>query len=408
MAGLNIANTWQDPNNNQHAVFLSGNGPLVKILREALARDEVERAKAQGNKLKKADCERRVNTFIQNIHHFRDDMLRSSISPVERVVIFDEAQRAWDKHQTSSFMQKKRGMTDFSSSEPEFLLSVMDRHTDWAVIICLIGGGQEINTGEAGISEWLAALKTRFAHWQAWVSPHLQDEEYTEGEAGRLLKTLGNLSWQPDLHLAHSVRSFRSEKVSAFVKAVLDADKSTAIKLWGAIQKNYPIVLTRDVALARQWLGEQARGTERYGLIASSGAQRLKAIGVDVKSDIDEIYWFLKDKRDVRSSFYLEGVATEFHIQGLELDWTCLIWDADLRFNVSRWDYWRFRGTQWQHVQQDTARMYLKNAYRVLLTRARQGMVIVVPEGNLEDYTRLPQFYDATYNFLFQLGLPTL
>lgn len=229
-------------------------------------------------------------------------MVRELNPPVERVVIFDEAQRAWDKHQASSFMQKKRGISDFSKSEPEFLLEVMDRHTDWAVVICLIGGGQEINTGEGGISEWLAALKTRFAHWQAWVSPNLQDEEYTKGEAGQLLKTLHNLSWQADLHLATSVRSFRSEKVSAFIKAALAADKSAAMELWGEIHEKYPIVLTRDITLARQWVREQARGTERFGLVASAGAQRLKAIGIDIKSDIDEIYWFLNDKRDIRSS----------------------------------------------------------------------------------------------------------
>lgn len=408
LAGLNIANGWQASNNGQHAVFLSGNGPLVKILREALVRDEVERTKSLGCKLKKTDSERRVNAFIQNIHHFRDDMLRSTNPPIERVVIFDEAQRAWNKVQASKFMQKKHGMTDFSTSEPEFLLSVMDRHTDWAVVICLIGGGQEINTGEAGISEWLAALKTQFRHWQAWVSPNLQDDEYTTGEAGQLLNTLDNLSWQPDLHLATSIRSFRSEKVSTFVKAILDVDTDAAIELWAAIHDKYPIVLTRNVSLAREWLRKKARGTERYGLIASSGAQRLKAIGVDIKSDIDEIYWFLNAKCDVRSAYYLEGVATEFHIQGLELDWTCLVWDADLRFSGTQWEYWRFRGTQWQRVRQETAQVYLKNAYRVLLTRARQGMVIVVPEGNHEDYTRPPHFYDTTYTFLDSLGLPKL
>ena len=408
LAGLNIANSWQDPTSNQHAVFLSGNGPLVKILREALVRDEVERVKTQGIKIKKADCERRVNAFIQNIHHFRDDMLRSETAPVERVVIFDEAQRAWNKEQASSFMQKKRGLSDFSISEPEFLLSVMDRHTDWAVIICLIGGGQEINTGEAGITEWLAALKTRFTDWQAWVSPNLQEEEYTEGEGGKLLTELPNLFNNADLHLATSVRSFRSEKVSAFVKALLDVNINTAKELFHEVKDKYPIVVTRDIATAKGWLRSKARGTERYGLVASSGAQRLKAIGVDVKSDIDEIYWFLNGKRDVRSSFYLEAVATEFHIQGLELDWTCLVWDADLRFSGCLWEYWRFRGTTWQHVQQDLSKMYLKNAYRVLLTRARQGMVVVVPVGDNLDYTRPKEFFNATFNYLLDVGLKVI
>lgn len=410
LAGLNIANKRQGSNSKEYAVFLSGNGPLVKVLREALVRDEVKRAKIRGKAIEKEDSERKVNAFIQNIHHFRDEMLRSSAPPVEHVVIFDEAQRAWNLSKACAFMEEKRGMakSEFAMSEPEFLLSVMDRHSDWTVVICLIGGGQEINTGEAGIGEWLTALKTRFSHWQAWVSPNLEEKEYTRGESGELLNTLENLSKHPDLHLKASIRSFRSNRVADFVKCVLDVEEARAKELCKKIQKKYPIVITRDISRARQWLREKATGSERYGLIASSGACRLKAIGVDVKSKINEIYWFLNDKWDVRSSDYLESVATEFHIQGLELDWAGLVWDSDLRYNGTDWEFWKFRGTKWIHVNSDMNQMYLKNAYRVLLTRARQGMVIVVPSGNCADETCHPNFYDETYKFLVNLGLPVL
>ncbi len=405
LAGLNIANAWQDPENGQHAVFLSGNGPLVSILREALSRDEVSRARSAGKKSNKKACERKTAAFIQNIHHFRDDMLRSNQAPIERVVIFDEAQRAWDKKQASSFMQRKRGVLSFSMSEPEFLLSAMDRHQGWAVIICLIGGGQEIHTGEAGIGEWYQALVGRFSNWKAWVSPNLHDSEYLTANAGRSLDQIQNKIWKPELHLAASIRSFRSEKVSALVKAILDIECCFAKDLLCEINEKYSIVLTRDIDTARDWLRKQARGTERYGLVASSSAQRLKPLGVDVKSGIDEVSWFLNDKNDVRSSYYLEGVATEFQTQGLELDWVGLVWDADLRLVDERWEYWQFKGTKWQSVHNEPKQRYLKNAYRVLMTRARQGMVIVVPEGNANDHTRMPEFYDKTYNFLTSIGI---
>lgn len=405
LAGLNIASAWQDPKNQQHAVFLSGNGPLVSILREALSRDEHERTKQSGLKKNKKECERETAAFIQNIHHFRDDMLRSDDAPIEHVVIFDEAQRAWDKEQASSFMQRKRGLADFSISEPEFLLSAMDRHQDWAVIICLIGGGQEINTGEGGIGEWYQALRDRFTGWQVWVSPNLTDSEYLIGTSGKTLLDIKSKEWKPELHLATSVRSFRSEKVSTLVKSLLDINQTEAQLLLSEISDKYPLVLTRDLDVARHWLKSHARGTERYGIIASSGAQRLRPLGIDVKSSIDEISWFLNNKGDVRSSYYTEVVATEFHIQGLELDWTAVVWDADLRFINGNWEYWQFRGSSWQAIRSEPNQRYLKNAYRVLLTRARQGMIIVVPKGNDNDHTRPLKFYDETYNYLSELGI---
>jgi hypothetical protein len=321
------------------------------------------------------------------------------------VVVFDEAQRAWTLKQTASFMKTKKGKIDFNQSEPEFLIGVMDRHPDWATIICLIGGGQEINTGEAGLHEWFASLKRSFPNWNIHISSKLADFEYTQGAALYDRNDLGRVHLHDDLHLSVSVRSFRSEKVAAFVKAVLDCDSEAAKCLYSEVQVSYPIYITRDIACAKSWLRSKARGSERYGLLASSGAIRLKPFAINVKNSIDPVNWFLNDENDIRSSYFLEDVATEFDVQGLELDWACVAWDADLRHNGTEWLRRSFRGTKWQTVSDEDARRYLKNAYRVLLTRARQGMVIFVPNGSSEDETRPHAFYDETFNYLRSLGV---
>lgn len=406
LAGLNIASSWHNPENDEHAVFLSGNGPLVDVLREALARDDVTRAKAMGKKLAKPTALSKVKAFIQNIHHFRDDSLASKSPPVERVVIFDEAQRAWDLKQTATFMQSRKGISNFKVSEPEFLISVMDRHIGWATIICLIGGGQEINKGEAGLAEWFKVLRNSYPNWSVFISNSLSDSEYTDVLTREVLYGISSLEQREHLHLATSIRSFRAEAVSTFVKALLDCDKDKAKALLVQILPTFPLYLTRCIMSAKNWLRKKARGTERYGIIASSEAQRLKPFGFNVKAEIDPSNWFLNGKTDIRSSFYLEDIATEFQIQGLELDWTCVAWDGDLRFNEYGWDYHCFRGTRWQSIKNPENKKFLKNAYRVLLTRARQGMIIFIPEGTSDDHTRRPEFYDHTYEYLKSLGIP--
>lgn len=408
LAGLNLANSWHNVEDSEHAVFLSGNGPLVDVLREALARNEVAAAKENGLQLRKGITLSKAKTFIQNIHHFRDDALASTEAPIEHVVVFDEAQRAWSQKQTASFMKTKKGRADFNQSEPEFLISVMDRHSDWATIICLIGGGQEINTGEAGLREWFESIKRSFPHWHVYVSAKLSDQEYMPDGALYSTGELQAVTDSEDLHLAVSIRSFRSEKLAAFIKALLDCDMPQARLLYAEIRDDYPLVITRDLLVAKQWLANRARGTERYGLVASSGGIRLKPFGINVKAAIDPKNWFLNDKTDIRSSYFLEDVATEFDIQGLEVDWTCVAWDADLRHDGDTWTYKSFRGTAWQGVNDHDARVYLKNAYRVLLTRARQGMVIFVPEGDVTDATRQPGYYDKTYEYLHSIGIDDL
>jgi hypothetical protein len=409
LVGLNVATDHRRGlQQTTPAVFLSGNGPLVEVLREALTRDEVARRKKMGENPRKAKVGESVKAFIQNVHNFRDEGLLDGSEPHEHVVIFDEAQRAWNLQKTASFMQRKKRTANFKESEPAFLISYMDRHTDWAVIICLVGGGQEINEGEAGIGAWLDAVRTRFPDWHSYISSRLIDSEYTAGNFLESAQQQPNTHFDDCLHLAVSMRSFRAENVSAFIKALLDIDKPQAQDHLSCLQSRYPIVLTRDLEVAKNWVRIRARGTERFGLVASSKAQRLKPHAIDVRVDVDPVHWFLNDRNDTRSSYYLEDAATEFQVQGLELDWICVTWDADLRFNGTGWSYHDFRGNRWCNIVNEENRNYRRNAYRVLLTRARQGMVIFVPPGDPADPTRNPAYYDATFDYLASVGIITL
>jgi hypothetical protein len=403
LAGLNIATQSASEDSDQKAVFLSGNGPLVTVLREALARDQTARTGCR-----KKDAAREVASFVQNIHHFRDEALRDLNAPPEKVVIFDEAQRAWNRDQASKFMQTKRGQKDFNQSEPEFLISVMDRHEDWCVIICLVGGGQEINSGEAGLAEWMQALTTTFVDWKVHLSDRLSDPQYALSEHAEMIQSRDAVFWKSDLHLSVSLRSFRAESLSTFVEHLLDNRPEQAVDALRRIQDRYPIFMTRDIEQARQWLKEQGRGTERFGLIASSGAYRLRPEGINVRAKIDPANWFLNGTDDVRSAYYLEEVATEFDIQGLEIDWACVGWGADLRFVDDAWRHYAFKGTKWQNVNSNVRQTYLRNAYRVLLTRARQGMVIFVPNGDKEDPTRPPRIFDGIAQYLSACGIQSL
>ncbi len=413
LAGLDVAMTHKGDGRpshraemeRPHSVFLSGNGPLVAILQEALARDLIKREANAGRKLKKGVAASQVKAFIQNVHHFRDDCLFDlAAPPVEHVAIFDEAQRAWDQQQTASFMLRKKQRPNFTQSEPEFLISCLDRHRDWAVVICLVGGGQEINTGEAGIGEWIQALERSFPKWDLHISSRLHDDEYAAGAFMDALGRRENVRFDDDLHLGVSMRSFRAENVSSLVKQVLDRDVERARATLATVQSRYSIVVTRSLGRAKSWLKKQARGTERYGMVVSSQAQRLKPHAIHVKAPMDPIHWFLDEKDDVRSSYYLEDVATEFHVQGLELDWACVVWDADFRYSDTGWKHFSFVGSKWHHIHVPERQMYLKNAYRVLLTRARQGMAIVIPEGDAEDPTRNSAYYDPTFEYLRSVG----
>jgi len=405
LVGLNLATTHLDKSQDLYSVFLSGNGPLVAVLREALARDRVRRERDRGVKVKKWEALSEVKAFIQNVHNFRDDCLVNTvIPPIEHVALFDEAQRAWNLEQTASFMLQKKKIANFSQSEPHFLISCLDRHSDWAAIVCLVGGGQEINTGEAGISEWIESINKSFPNWHIYISSKLKDSEYDAERVLNKLVARQYVEYRDELHLSVSMRSFRAENVSLLMKQLLDMDIISAKNTLDQVNATYPIVITRDLTKAKQWLRLKARGTERFGIVVSSQAERLKPHAIDVKSPIDPIHWFLDGKDDVRSSYYLEDVATEFDVQGLELDWACVTWDADFRYSNDGWEHWSFCGSHWRHINKDTRKVYQKNAYRVLLTRARQGMVIVVPDGDSNDPTRKSGFYDPTFDYLKEIG----
>lgn len=454
LVGLDVAirQTYQgqrEPVKDEGAVYLSGNGPLVAVLTEALAQDNFKRCHENGEKKKLTDSRREVGKSIQMIHRYRDNMLAKIKNPVENgvleidpekavktegagfgevehVAIFDEAQRSWTHKRLADYLKRggtygnKLKVPNFPVSEAAFLIWSLDQREDWATIICLVGGGQEINTGEAGIGEWIQAINESFPHWKVYISPKLTEPEYAEGRVNELLATNTNVTYSEDLHLGVSLRSFRAEKLSAFVHALLSFDES-APALYNEIKDNYPIVLTRDMEKARKWLHSKVRGTERTGVLVTKESARYKPLAVHILPSGDEnaVHWFLEDKTDTRSSNYLEDAATEIQVQGLELDYTCLLWDADMRYEDGEWRYYRFNGnTKWNELlgateNQQEQRKYMLNAYRVLLTRARAGMVICVPTGNAnktpigfwEDSTRLPSYYDGTYQYLKSLGI---
>ena len=440
LVGLNVAiqqsikeeETPEDERNL--AVYLSGNGPLVKVLTAALAKDKQRKEREKGNKCNITDAKREVSQFIQIIHRYRSNMLakiklpiengqleideQKSVShktaghgEVEHVAIFDEAQRSWDLEHLAGWLARggSRGgmkkVQDFPMSEAEFLIWSLDLRKDWAVIVCLVGGGQEINTGEAGIGEWIRAVNETFPDWKVYLSKHLTDKEYAEGNVADLVAHNKNAIQVEQLHLSVSMRSFRTENISKFVHCILDRDVEKARELYKEFKDKYPLVLTRNTEKAKKWLENKARGSERYGIVVSSQAYRLKPLAIDVRLQPDVEHWFLADKMDVRSSLFLEDVATEFDIQGLELDWACLVWDGDFRYTPNGWDHNAFRGSRWNRIRQKEAQSYQLNAYRVLMTRARQGMIICIPEGNPNDHTRLPEFYDSTYEYLKDIGI---
>ena len=432
LIGLNTA--IDQFNRREKAVYLSGNFPLVEVLQEALTRDYVRRekvkAKQEGRKpCTKEEAKSKVKAFIQMIHHYRDlylegtEVVGNEIKPIEgyfqshtdkayipaeHVAIFDEAQRAWTGDELKRFMREKKGIKDFPYSEPEYLISCMDRQTDWGVVVCLVGNGQAINKGEAGLTEWIESINRRYQDWDVFMSEHLIDSGDVSKEELALVKK--QLKPRADLHLKMSMRSFRSEKVSIFVNQLLALKKEDATVTLKELG-NYPIVLTRSLETAKKWLRDHARGSERFGLLASSKAERLKAISINVRYQPDFVHWFLEDDSDIRSSNALEDTLTEFKVQGLEIDWACVAWDADLRLNneQTRWQHFQLRsGTKWQNINKPINQEYQINAYRVLLTRARQGMVIVVPDGSHDvppDETRKPEWYDGIYNYLKNIGI---
>ncbi len=405
LTGLNVVH---DPSlraeGGPSGIFLSGNGPLVKVVREALVLSQ------QRSGRRRQDSAHEVSTFIQNVHQFlRYHREHPTALPHEHVVVFDEAQRAWDREQ----MQRKQGV---DSSEAAELFDVMDRLDGWAVIIALVGGGQEIFLGEAGLEEWGRAVAVR-SHWRVVASP-----EVVSGGAsvsGHRLFADGvppGIEFRPEplAHLNVGVRSFRAQRLAEWVDAVLTLNTERARSLVPD-HREFPLHFTRELDIAKAWLRARSKpgNGQRAGLIATSEDQRLRAYGLERASAFRLNYsfekWFLMPPADVRSSHALEVAASEFECQGLELDWVGLCWGGDLTpSNPGGWEYRKFRGSAWNQVRGDGERAYVRNRYRVLLTRARLGMVIWIPRGRADDTTLDPARFDRIAQLLQAAGVPEL
>ncbi len=408
LAGLNIVHNREfQVDGKELGVFLSGNSPLVKVLSEALARDFVKRGKA-----KKDEAKRRVKTFIYNVHEFIDDLYADKTKvPESRVLVYDEAQRAWTKEH-----KKKKSNGEITESEPEILFSIMNRLDGWGVIIALVGGGQEINTGEAGLREWGKSIEDKFSNWKVYISPELKHGDHSTGNITLFEKAPSNVFVVENeyLHLKISLRSYKAKELSQWVALLLEGKSEEARILYVEKLNHFPIFITRNLEVAKAWLMKKARGTRRIGLVASSGGRRLKAFGYDPfhglrgDSSQDELgAWYLNPAFDIRSSNFLEIIATEYAVQGLEIDWAGIFWDADLRRTNENWCFMQFKGTNWQNVsdKQEQRKQFIINKYRVLLTRAREGMIIWVPNGDDADRTRQRAFYNETFNYLRSCGI---
>lgn len=406
LVGLNAVHDERFSSGGQQpGAYLSGNSPLVRVLREALSEDEARRTGRR-----KADARRLVAAQVQTLMDFLREYLKAheAAAPVDHVIIFDEAQRAWD----AAYGKQKFNR---AKSEASIFLEIMGRHEDWAVIIALVGGGQEINRGELGLSEWGKAIAEEHLgsiarKWIAMVSP----EVISGGEATAWQRLFdGEVpSWaeiDPHLHLAASVRSYKCEALPRWVNAILAADQAKARGIADATAA-FPVYITRDLDVARAWLRQNTRGQRRCGLVASSGAKRLRAEGLGVSLGADNLdgvaHWFLRQPGDLRASYALEVTANEYACQGLELDYVGVCWGGDLIWDRAAgvWVPRRLNGTTWQKVGEPDSRSWIINKYRVLLTRARLGTVIWVPRGDRHDTTRPPQRYDEIADAMSAAG----
>lgn len=406
LVGLDIAAKTLSSKDNTKAVYVSGNGPLIKVLRKALVKNAINRI--ADNKFDNLSGSERkkiigvsVQTFIQEAYSFRKDMLlNEKQEPIENILIFDEAQRCWNKEKMNTWVAKKM-KKNINMSEPQYFIHAMNRRKDWAVLICLVGLGQDIYDGEVGINEWFSSVVNHYPDWEIFYSDEIFNQIEDNCINKDIIVSCPNAHVKKELHLSTSIRSFRGNIISLLVDYLL-AGKTDAFKKLYSERGKYDFFVTRNIKKAKEWARKKVRGSERCGVVACSSAQRLKPEGIYVPTEIDVENWFLAPKEDLRSSNAMEVVASEFKMQGLEIDYSVVCWDADLRRNNDSWDYYNFKGTKWQKRNKTEQKRYLLNAYRVLLTRARQGMIIFVPEGcDPEiDSTRNSKYYDAIYEYL--------
>lgn len=424
LVGLDIVAKSLDDESKGLSVYLSGNGSLVDVLREALKksvqatdkeRDELwKKAKIKADKyevipkpekLFNKNTEIAINTLIQSSFNFKKDNCQHNSPTPENILIFDEAQRVWNREKMT---RKHKEAPVMAVSEPHLLFSIMDRHSDWAIMICLVGLGQDIYDGEVGINEWFNCGINEFKNWEMFYSPAIFNQVEDKNINKDMIVNCLRCHRVQELHLNTSIRSFRADSQCHFVDYLLDNKPENAKEVCDRIFEKYPIYITRDYSVAKRWVRAQVRGSQRSGVLACSSAQRLKPEGIYVLNDIDVKNWFLAPPDDLRSSNKLEIVASEFKVQGLELDWAIVCWDADLRRSKDgkSWEHYTFRGSDWNKRNKEEQKRYLVNSYRVLLTRARQGMIIFVPQGvePEEDETRDKTFYDSIFDYLCMCG----
>lgn len=411
LVGLDVVAKSLDSSEELRSVYLSGNGPLVEVLREALKQSVKENSLRRGRiltKHEKAEIHASIDALIQGSYGFKKEHGKKPEAPPDRILIFDEAQRVWSQQKMSS----KHDDPLLAVSEPHLLYSIMNRHIGWTVMVCLVGLGQDIYDGEVGINEWFRCGIEEYQDWELFYSPEIFSQSEDKDIDAQMIRDCPRCHEMTELHLKTSIRSFRADKQSRFVDAILDNHTEEAKTIYNEIIAKYPVYVTRDYEKAKTWVRAQVRGSQRCGVLACSSAQRLKPEGIYVATDIDVKNWFLAPSDDLRSSNMLEIVASEFKVQGLEIDWAIVCWDADLRRNKdnTEWDHYSFRGTKWNRRKKADQKRYLINSYRVLLTRARQGMVLFVPFGvdPEVDNTRDKEFYQAIYEYLLSCGLREL
>lgn len=377
------------------ALFLTGNKPLVDVLTEALTRDLIHR-----REMTRAEAERIAGVGIKLVHAFaRAGLADEDNMPIPHVAVFDEGQRMWEADRLSAKHGLGRGG---EISEPEIILRQLEKRT-WAVVVVLIGDGQEIHTGEAGAHLWSEAVLSRNAAGARWSAL---------GSPSAITRNDGALERSDALHLRHNRRAIGAASMSEWVDQVLAGDQVAALAAVAKMGKQFPILVTRDLDATREWLRSREAWT-RYGLVASSRSSRLRAYGIEMDNEFQAGIawpkWFLDRPPSLLASTALEVAASEFKCQGLELDYVGVLWSWDMIRHEGKWKTRRLEGDRlaWREPGGRSAsekRRFALNAYRVLLTRARKGLVIWVPTGAEGDPTRPPHEMDDVADYLVRCG----
>jgi hypothetical protein len=382
------------------SAFLSGNRPLVKVLQEALLEDEADRT-GQTKKSLRLKVEGALQTLLDFLRHYTSN---ADEVPAEHVVVFDEAQRAWDAATGQKLLSR-------TASEPDLFLEIMGRHDDWACMVCLIGEGQEINKGEAGVQLWADAIRkanNEGSHrWRVVAPPGWLDGLGSKDP----LEAPVAADERPALELMGSSRAYRNSRHTDWLSALVDGKLAEA-RAHAEAGEEPPAYLTRSLVTAKDWLRQRLRGGRRVGLLASSGARRLVAEGIPptlLSNDLSGIaHWFLRKPKDFRSSCALELALSEYGVQGLEIDYAGVCWGGDFIWNRDDWQPRKMSAPKWNITQNEDAIRFTRNTYRVLLSRCRAGQVIFVPRGGAEDRTRDPATYDRIARALLDAGVVPL